>query len=149
MFLIDAAVPGDIEPAVDRLGDAFRYDLDDLEVFATRNRTAREAAAAEAWQIVDRHAAAFARDRVGRQAVPTVMALRAHFERVRADILAESGGADAESVTRRLLARLLHDPSEELRAKAGSGSAGGEASENGAAARVARNATCKFTPIQA
>jgi glutamyl-tRNA reductase len=136
VFLIDAAVPGDIEPAVDRLGDAFRYDLDDLEVFATRNRTAREAAAAEAWQIVDRHAAAFSRDRVGRQAVPTVTALRAHFERVRTDILAESGDADAESITRRLLARLLHDPSEVLRADAASGSAGGEATDIAAAARA-------------
>jgi glutamyl-tRNA reductase len=118
VFVIDAAVPGDVEPEVDRLADAFRYDLDDLEAFATRNRSARESAATQAWAIVDRHVAAFARDRAGRRAAPMVTELRARFERIRLDVLAGSAGADADTVTRRLVARLLHDPSEVLRAQA-------------------------------
>lgn len=121
VFVIDAAVPGDVEPAVDRLGDAFRYDLDDLEAFATRNRDAREAAAQEARAIIDRHADSFARRRAGRQAVPTVTELRARFEAIRCAVLAADPGADAETLTRRLVARLLHDPSEVLRGSAGDG----------------------------
>ena len=121
VFVIDAAVPGDVEPEVDRLADAFRYDLDDLEAFATRSRTAREAAAQQAWMIVDRHVAAFTKDRAGRLAVPTVTELRNRFERIRQEVLASSGGADADALTRRLVARLLHDPSEILREQAGAG----------------------------
>lgn len=126
VFAIDAAVPGDIEPAVDRLADAFRYDLDDLEEFATRNRAQRHAAADAARAIVDRHTAAFERDRAGRRAVPTVADLRARFERIRREVLAGGAGADAEELTRRLVNRLLHDPSEVLRAQAADDEAGGD-----------------------
>ena len=49
-----------------------------------------------------------------------VVALRRHFELVRAEILAE-GPADAAAATRRLINRLLHDPSELLRRAAASG----------------------------
>jgi glutamyl-tRNA reductase len=121
VFVIDASVPGDVEPAVDRLADAFRYDLDDLEAFATRNRDAREEAAEEARAIVASHAAAFERNRAGRQAVPTVTDLRARFEAIRAAVLAADPGGEADALTRRLVARLLHDPSEVLRDSAGAG----------------------------
>lgn len=131
VFVIDAGVPGDVEPEVDRLADAFRYDLDDLEAFATRSRTAREAAAAAARAIVETHAQAFARDRAGRVAAPTVTGLRAHFERIRQDVLAGDPGADAETATHRLVARLLHDPSEVLRQAAGT-------TDDGAIAAAAR-----------
>lgn len=132
VFVIDAAVPGDIEPAVDQLADAFRYDLDDLEAFATRNRAAREAAAQEAWTIVDRHVAAFESDRVGRQAASTVTGLRARFEAIRQAVLADDASSDPDALTRRLIARLLHDPSEVLRRRAGDG----DADEIAAAARA-------------
>jgi len=49
--------------------------------------------------------------------VPAVVALRRHVERLRDEALAEGG--DAETVTRRLVNRLLHDPSEVLRQLAG------------------------------
>ena len=49
-----------------------------------------------------------------RRAVPAVVALRRHFERVRAEVMAERG-LDAEAATRLLVNRLLHAPSEALR----------------------------------
>ncbi len=49
--------------------------------------------------------------------MPAVIALRRHFERLRDEALAEGG--DAEEITRRLVNRLLHDPSEVLRQLAG------------------------------
>jgi glutamyl-tRNA reductase len=115
IFVIDVAVPGDAEPAVNELDGAFLYDLGDLERVALAGRTTREAASREAWQIIDAELAAFAARRAERRAVPAVVALRQHVERLRQQALDESGG-DAEAATRLLANRLLHDPSERLRA---------------------------------
>ena len=61
--------------------------------------------------------AAFLRKRAERAAVPAVAALRKHFEAARDEVLAQ-GGLDAEAATRLLIKRLLHGPSEALRAVA-------------------------------
>src|SRR5581483_5632617 len=90
------------------------YDLDDLENVAMSGRVSREAAAAEAWAIVDAELAAFARARAGRAAAPAITALRRHFEAHRARVLVEAGG-DAARATELLINRLLHEPSEALR----------------------------------
>ncbi len=118
MFLIDAAIPADIDPAVNRLEDLFLYDLDDLEGAAMAGRADRAAAARAAWEILDGEVAAFLGRRLSRRAIPAVVALRHHFEAVRDEVLS-SGGDDAAEATRRLVNRLLHDPSEALRGLAG------------------------------
>lgn len=115
MFLVDAAVPGDIDPAIDALDEAFRYDLDALERVALDGRDRRAEAAAEAAALVEAAVAAFVRGRSERAAVPTITALRAHFERIRREVLDEGASAPADELTRRLVNRLLHDPSEALR----------------------------------
>ncbi len=119
MICIDSAVPGDVDRAVDRLDGAFLFDLGDLERLATAGRQSREAAAAQAWTIVDEEVARFRRSQATRLAVPAVQALRRHFEAIRADVLAESAGSDAAAVTRLLINRLLHAPSAALRELAG------------------------------
>jgi glutamyl-tRNA reductase len=118
IFVIDAAVPADAEPAVNDLDGAFLYDLGDLERAALAGRAVREAASAEAWRVIDAELAAFAERRAARRAVPAVVALRRHVEALRRQALAEACG-DAEAATRLLANRLLHDPSEVLRALAG------------------------------
>lgn len=115
MFLVDAAVPGDVDPAVDALDEAFRYDLDALERVALDGRDRRAEAAAQAAAIVEHAVASFVRSRSEREAVPTIAALRAHFERIRREVLDAGAAEPAEELTRRLVNRLLHDPSETLR----------------------------------
>ena len=88
IFLVDAAVPGDIQPDDNGLDGAFVYDLDDLENMAMIAR-ARGAS---------------------RRAEPTVAALRNHFEATRQAVLGESPGAGAEEATRSLINRLLREP---------------------------------------
>jgi glutamyl-tRNA reductase len=61
--------------------------------------------------------------------VPALSALRGRFEAVRLDVLAQKGGADADEATRRLIARLLHDHSESLRALAAEDPAAARAAE--------------------
>ncbi|MCH8809122.1 MAG: glutamyl-tRNA reductase [Proteobacteria bacterium] len=117
IFFIDTAIPGDVDPAVARLDGAFVYDLEDLERVALEGKANREAETEAAWRILDEELAEFLRRRAERVAVPSVAALRRHFESARAAVLAE-GGTGAEEATRRLINRLLHDPSEVLRAAA-------------------------------
>ena len=116
VFLVDASIPGDIEPAANDLDGAFLYTLEDLERVALSGRAAREKAAAEAWAVLEASLAEFERRRAERAAVPAVTALRAHFEAMRQEVLREAPGLDAEAATRLLVNRLLHAPSETLRA---------------------------------
>ena len=121
-------MPGDVEPAVERLDEAYCYDLDDLEAVAQRGLAGREGAARLAWQILDEELDAFLRGRAERSAVPTLQRLRRRFEAAREDALARAP-ADAAEATRLLINRLLHDPSEALRRDA---AAAGGALEAGA-----------------
>lgn len=114
VFLVDTSLPGDVEPAVNRLDEVFLYDLGDLERVAMEGRATREQEAAGAMAIVDDEVEGYLRGREERAAVPALNDLRGHFEAVRADVLAEAGD-DAERATRLLVNRLLHAPSEAMR----------------------------------
>ncbi|MBI1774726.1 MAG: glutamyl-tRNA reductase [Proteobacteria bacterium] len=113
MFFADMAVPRDVEPAINDLDGAFLYGIDDLERVALAGRTQRTLAAEAARAIVAEEARRFSESRAERRAVPAVVALRRRFERLRAEILGETG--DVERATELLINRLLHDPSEALR----------------------------------
>lgn len=115
VLILDSGVPADVEPAVHELDGAFVYTLDDLERVAREGRANREAAAADAWKIVEAEAEAWRRSLAEREAVPTLISLRGSFEAMREDILAAYPNADAAEATRRLVNRLLHRPSETLR----------------------------------
>ena len=84
VFIVDLGVPADVDSAVEALDGVFRYDLDDLEHVTMTGRASRGAAAADAWAIVEQEIAAYMRGRAERDAVPALVALRRHFEAVRA-----------------------------------------------------------------
>ena len=117
VFLVDAAVPGDIEPAVNDLDGAFLYTLDDLERVAMRGRAGRELEADRARRVLEDEVGAFLKARAERAAVPALAQLRRVFEDARVQALADSGG-DADKATRLLVNRLLHAPTQALRALA-------------------------------
>lgn len=114
MFIVDAGVPGDVEPQVEKLDDAFVYGLGDLEQVALKGRAGREQEANLASNIIKEEVANFLQTRAERAAVPALTRLRDKFEREREQALADAG-SDAEKATRLLLGRLLHDPSEAMR----------------------------------
>jgi glutamyl-tRNA reductase len=120
MFLIDTGIPGDIEPAVNRVENAFLYDLADLEKVALEGRATRESAARAARAIVETEAVAYLRGRAARAAVPAIVALRQQFEDCRTMVLAEHGD-DAAEATRLLIHRLLHAPTEAMKSIAAEG----------------------------
>ncbi len=115
VFLIDAAVPGDIAPAVNELDEAFLYNLDDLERIAQEGREQRRQEADKGWAILREAVAAYGCDTASREVAPSLAALRATFESARIKLLAEQPGLSAEEATRLLINRLLHRPTEALR----------------------------------
>ncbi len=115
VMVIDLGIPSDVDPAVERLEDAYVYDLDDLERAALEGKATRTVAAREAEDLVAGEVSRFLADRASREAVPAIRQLRATFEGLRQGVLLERGDADAESATDLLTKRLLHRPSTRLR----------------------------------
>lgn len=123
VLLIDAAVPGDFDPEIDRLEAAFRYTFDDLENVVADGRASRRNEAVAACTLVDDAVDAFLREQAERLAVPLLTQLRGYFESVRDGALADAG-ADADKATRLLINRLLHGPTRLLRRLARDSAAG-------------------------
>ena len=115
IFLVDLSIPADIDPAVNRIDEAFLFDLEDLERSATEGKNARRAEAEAACELVDTAVVRFLSDQSGRIAAPSIARLRAHLETMREELHAEQPNLSAEDATRLLLKRVLHGPSEHLR----------------------------------
>ncbi len=130
ILFLDGGVPQDMETTLERHDGAYLYSLDDLEQVALQGRTQRQEASADAWRLIDEGVAAWHRQRAERDAVPSVVALREHFEQVRQGVLAENPDAGPEEVTRLLINRLLHRPSTALRDLAAAEEGGSGVSRN-------------------
>jgi glutamyl-tRNA reductase len=83
MFMVDLAVPRDIEPEVAQLDDAFLYTVDDLAQVVADGIGNRQEAAVNAEQIVAERVASFMHWLKKRDAVPTIKALRDQAETMR------------------------------------------------------------------
>lgn len=128
ILCIDCAIPGDVDKGADRLDGVFLFDLADLEKMALEGQQSRQAASAPAWKIVDDEVAAFIHGLAAAGGDASIVALRQHFDEIRRQVLAETGG-DAEAATRLLVNKLLHTPSAALRALAAEGNREGAADE--------------------
>ena len=82
MFLIDIAVPRDIEPDVSKLDHAFLYNIDDLEAVVASNLKDRHQEAARAEQIVSEEAKRFYDQLQIFQVNPTIKALHQQFQQI-------------------------------------------------------------------
>ncbi len=114
IFVADVAVPGDVDPAANRIDGVFVYELKDFERIASDGIASRQSEAETGRTIIAAEVAAYMRGRAERAAVPAIRLLRDRAEDMRRQVLAETGD-DAEKATHILLNRLLHDPSINLR----------------------------------
>jgi glutamyl-tRNA reductase len=121
VLLVDVAIPPDVDPAVHDCDNAFHYTLSDIESLAEKGQLDRTAEAGEAWEMVESAVIDWRRSLAEREGLPGLIALREHFERVREDVLVRHPNADPVEITRLLVNRLLHEPSEQLRAIASDG----------------------------
>lgn len=76
MFLIDIAVPRDIDPMINDLGNAYVYDIDDLQSVVDTNLKTREAEAEKAQVIIDEEISRMEEWLVTLDVVPTIKNLR-------------------------------------------------------------------------
>lgn len=126
LFLIDIAVPRDIDPRANELDNAYLYDIDGLQDVVDANRDARRKASQEAKLLIDRDVDAFDRWRQGREIAPMIVALRgklhriaeAEVQRVRRRHAASIGSAGQngalEELSRAIVQKLLHRPIKRL-----------------------------------
>lgn len=124
IFMVDIAVPRDIEASVGDLDDVYLYTIDDLQNVIEENRTHREQAAAEAEDIIEARALMFLDQMRTLDAVPLIQSLRqrGQEEQQRAMEKAErmlAAGKPVDEVMRwlanSLTNRLLHAPTAGLR----------------------------------
>ncbi|MHB1324545.1 MAG: glutamyl-tRNA reductase [Coriobacteriia bacterium] len=134
LFLIDIAVPRDIDPAVNDLGGVFLYDIDDLSGVVESNLEERQVEARRAEGIIDEEIAAFFAWVESMEVVPTVAAIRAKAEVIRQMELdralkrldlSEKDRKTVEALTCAIVNKLLHGPTARLK-KAAAGKDGYE-----------------------
>src|SRR5205823_6021783 len=84
LFLIDLAVPRDLDPAIHELDGCYLYDIDDLESVVASSLAGRRREAARAEAIVAEEAERFREWLASREVVPAIASLRAWAEEIRA-----------------------------------------------------------------
>lgn len=124
MFLVDLAVPRDIEPQVSELEDAYLYTVDDLQEIVASNMQARSEAAAEAEIIIDGKASVFADWLSALDSVDLIKEYRTQSLAIKDELLGRAknqlqAGNDAELVltelANKLTNRLIHSPTSALK----------------------------------
>ncbi len=124
IFMVDIAVPRDIEPQVGDLDDVYLYTVDDLREVIEENQRERQTAAVEAEGIIETGAHEYMRQLRELDAVGTLRLLREQAVATAQQELEKSlkqlkNGKDAEEVLQRLAHgltnKLLHQPTVQLR----------------------------------
>jgi glutamyl-tRNA reductase len=125
VFIIDIAVPRDIDPEINKVNNIFLYDIDDLRNVVDANLKQRQREAVYAEGIVQEEVTAFMNHVRALDVTPTIVSLRRHWESVFQEELEKNrkqlGSLSAEqesalqSLTNGLLNKFLHGPIAELK----------------------------------
>jgi glutamyl-tRNA reductase len=135
MFIVDLAVPRDVEPEVARLDDVYVHTVDDLGRIVQSGSETRQAAVAQAEAIIETGVRDFEEWVKARRSVPVIQDLRSRADALRRRELeralrqlskGESPEAVIEYLSQALTNKFLHDPMSALR----------EATEDGERARL-------------
>ena len=124
IFMVDLAVPRDIDPAIAEMEDVYLFSIDDLQQLVDANRQQRAAAAGGARRLIDEEVARFLTESRIHDAAPAIRALRQHADGIRLQtveqarrLLASGKSADEviDYLAHTLTNRLLHTPTQALR----------------------------------
>lgn len=124
MFMVDLAVPRDIEPEVEQLRDVYLYTVDDLQNTVNENLDSRRQAAEQAEEIIDTQVEHFLAWLRSQGAQSTIKDFRRQAELARDEALYKAiatlkNGADPEAALSRLAHtltnKLMHTPSIQIR----------------------------------
>ncbi|MBV1878892.1 MAG: glutamyl-tRNA reductase [Pseudomonadales bacterium] len=124
IFMVDLAVPRDIEPEVNELNDVYLYSIDDLQQIITDNLDSRQAAATEAELLIDQAVADFNQTSRSLQAVNTLVKFRQKHDAIKQLELAKAlkrleKGDTPEKVLQylanQLTNKIIHTPSIKMK----------------------------------
>ncbi len=124
IFMVDLAVPRDIEPEVADLADAYLYSIDDLKEVIDASVKSRQNAAAEAEAIINQGLEEFRKKLRSRNIVSSLKAFREKAEKIRDEELQKAqksleSGEDPQAVmnqlARLLTNKLIHSPSVQMK----------------------------------
>lgn len=128
MFLIDIAVPRNIEPSVNQLDNVFLYDIDDLDRVVKSNLQARQNVAEQAEEIIAEEVERMVLRLKTREVTPTIISLQEQLEQLRAAEIERARGKlgaltpqqeeAIEALTRGIINKIAHGPITEMRRKA-------------------------------
>ena len=130
VFMVDIAVPRDVEPEVAELEDVYLYTVDDLEEVIEENLRSRQEAAEQAREIVETHAEEFMGWLRSLDALSVIQDFRTRAEAIRDEVLDKAlrqvGAGKSPEEALQFLAntltnKLLHAPSAQLRAAGSNG----------------------------
>ena len=125
LFLIDLAVPRNIDPAIATIDGAYLYNVDDLQSVADSNLQLRQHKAKDAEQIVMREVDGFLKRLMAQDAVPTIVELQRRLEDIRVaeleKCLRKLGPVSSEQreaieiLTTQMVNKILHYPILQLK----------------------------------
>jgi glutamyl-tRNA reductase len=124
IFMVDLAVPRDLEPSIAELEDIYLFSIDDLQQLIDENRQQREVAAGDAKVLIGEEVARFLSEARTHEAGPAIRALRQQADAIRQQTLDQArrmlaAGKPADAVmdylANTLTNRLLHGPTQALR----------------------------------
>lgn len=120
IFLIDIAIPRDVEPEVNEIDGVYLYNIDDLQAVADENAGERHQEALRAETIVAEEVTKFMNWTKNLESAPTIVALREKLEGIRSAELSRCNGKLArldpaereiiEMITRAIINKIAHDP---------------------------------------
>jgi len=126
LFIIDIAVPRDVDAGVEHLEQVFLYNIDDLQGIVRENLARRSGELDRAEAIVEEETLKFTAWLNSRDIIPTVVALRERFEAIRQSELVRvesklsglppEARERVEEITQRIVQKLLLTPTEQLKA---------------------------------
>jgi glutamyl-tRNA reductase len=125
LFFIDIAVPRDIDPEINRINNAYVYDIDDLKGIVDDNIEDRQREAVKAQRIIDEAVISFRRWYETLEVVPTIVSLRGKVENLaRKELdktlgnlghLSDTDKQAIERMTGALVNKILHEPTHFLK----------------------------------
>jgi glutamyl-tRNA reductase len=125
LFFIDIAVPRDIDPDINRINNAYVYDIDDLKGIVDDNIEDRQREAVKAQRIIDEAVIGFRRWYETLEVVPTIVSLRGKVEQLaRQELdktlgnlghLSDTDKQAIERMTGALVNKILHEPTDFLK----------------------------------
>ncbi len=128
LFMLDLAVPRDIDPACGDLDGVTLFDIDGLQAVVARNLQVRQGESAAAEAIVEEEIQHFARWLGTLEVVPTITALRRRAGDVVEQVIEENSGrwesasprdlARIEALAQSVASRLLHEPTIRMKSLA-------------------------------